>query len=57
MQAVVLETAQAAQLHKRFDGWFEIQPMPLKNGKWYIGVQTLLDLKSFLFYPSDYTNV
>ena len=48
MKVKLLNTAQASQLHKRFDHWFEIQPMPVKNGDWIISIDSLLALKEMI---------
>jgi len=48
MKVKVLTTAQAANLHKRFNHWFEIQPIPVKNNKWIITEDTGLALKELM---------
>jgi hypothetical protein len=48
MIVAILTTAQARNLHIRFTPWFEIQPMPLKNGTWFITRDTALALKEFM---------
>ena len=48
MLVKLLNTTQASQLHKRFDHWFEIQPMPVKNGNWIVSIDSLLALKEMI---------
>lgn len=48
MRVKLLNTTQAANLHKRFNGWFEIQPIPVKNGNWIISIHTLQELKAVI---------
>jgi len=48
MQVKLLNTTQAAKLHKRFDKWFEIQPIPVKNGNWIVSIDSLLALKEMI---------
>lgn len=48
MKVKLLTTEQAKSLHKRFDKWFEILPIPVKNGKWIVSIDTLLALKEMV---------
>lgn len=48
MEVAILTTAQASKLHKRFDGWFEIRPMPVKNDNWIITRDAALALKEVM---------
>lgn len=48
MQVKLLNTVQAKFLWKRFDKWFEIKPIPVKNGNWIISIDTLLALKEVI---------
>lgn len=48
MEIAILTTAQARNLHVRFNSWFEIQPMPLKNGSWFLTRKAALALKEFM---------
>jgi hypothetical protein len=48
MKVKLLTTAQASKLHVRFDNWFEIQPMPVKNGDWFVSIDSLTALKEMI---------
>lgn len=48
MKVKILTTAQAQNLHKRFDNWFEVQPIPVKPDKWIITEDTGLALKEVM---------
>ena len=48
MRVLILTDAQAAGANLRFGGWFQIHPIPVRNSKQIVTVDTLLALKAVI---------
>jgi hypothetical protein len=48
MNVKLLTTEQAANLYKRFEHYFVVQPIPVKNDQWIISMETLSKLKTMV---------